>query len=177
MTDEEDGHSTPTLSKSSSSRRPIKRILTSVASSRGSDRVESEPSRAQLADAAISAVHQRAPSPSLTAADQGLTVTSEEPVANQTTLPAELISAVGLQFRPEDLARLPSVLLAYLAQCRDHYIHLSSSSEDEATKHKFQARSLDFRNMHDDLESRVRGLAFDANDKLAQLTDYCLWEY
>ena len=174
---DEDGHPTPTPFESSSSRRPTKRILTSVPPSQGIDSVEAEPSRAQLADAAISAVHQRAPSPSITAAHQGLTATSEQPVANQTTLPTDLISAVGLQFRPEDLAQLPSVLLAYLAQCRDHYIHLSSSSEDEATKHKFQARSLDFRNMHDDLESRVRGLAFDAKDKPVRRTDYCLWKF
>lgn len=148
-----------------------------MASSPGIDSAGVEPSRAQLAEEAISAVHEQVSSPSATTAHQSVAATSEHPVTNQTVLAADLISAVGLQFRPEDLARLPSVLLAYLAQCRDHYIHLSSSSEDEATKHKFQARSLDFRNMHDDLESRVRGLAFDAQDKPAQLTDYCLWEY
>lgn len=105
--------------------------------------------------------------------DQGRSPAPKKPSPSPSN--PELVPAYGVQFSVDNLAKIPETLLEYLTECRDHYIRLANSTPGPRRKDDYRSRSTLFQNLHADLESRIKYLAHDAEEKQRVESSHCLW--
>ena len=86
-----------------------------------------------------------------------------------------LVTAYGLPFSVENLAKIPDKILEYVTECINHQIRLANQTGDAGLRDEYRARSTLFQKLHADLESRIKCLAEDAEAKGRVESSHCLW--
>ena len=86
------------------------------------------------------------------------------------------ITAIGLQFSVDKLAKVPERVLEYITECVHHQIRLANKANDPHLKHGYRSQSSLLQKLHADLESRIQCLAEDAERKQRVESSHCLWK-
>ena len=89
---------------------------------------------------------------------------------------AATVAAYGLQFTPENLAKMPEQLLGYITQCTEHRIRQANKIEDIALRAEYRSQATLLRKLHAHLESRISCLADDAVERQRVESSHCLWD-
>ena len=104
--------------------------------------------------------------------ENSITETGTKPPVS--SLPS--VAAYGLQFSVDNLAKIPESVINYIVLCHDHYIRLANGTQDATLKDEYRAKSTLFQKLHADLESRIKCLAQDAEEKQRVESSHCLWK-
>lgn len=85
------------------------------------------------------------------------------------------ITALGLPFSADSLAKVPECILGYISECEHHQIRLANETEDGRRKDEYRARSTLLLNLYADVKSRIHCMAEDAKEKGRIESSHCLW--
>ena len=101
---------------------------------------------------------------------------SNHPDSKASEASSATVTVLGLQFSMENLARVPERVLEYITECVHHHIRLANRTDDPHLKDGYRTQSTLLQNLHADLESRVKCLAQDAEEKQWVESSHCLWK-
>ena len=80
--------------------------------------------------------------------------------------PSEAIfQAYGLKFTAENITKIPEVLLAYIDECEEENLRSEDAIDTEEKRVHFRYRARLFRELGNDLESRIRRLSSDPKER------------
>jgi hypothetical protein len=87
----------------------------------------------------------------------------------------QTVNADGLPYTVDKLSQVPERVLGYITECVQHEIRLADRVKDLESKDKHRSRATLFLKLHADLESRIKCLAEDAEEKRRVESSHCLW--